>query len=251
MYRYLQAEFNKFITNKISEYFSTYEERFYNLDEIEFQEVGFNKEDFITKFILPYKNLTFQKRIKILELVSRLSYTHFNEHCEFKIVKPKYLRKFNACIWTIFHMYIMNKALGLNFDYSNNSIWDIEISEYLDIPYNQCYYCGQPNEDSLGNKFNKKKKYCHTHDCDLANTNEYAHTKECCYRRFRMRQKLFRELLDKISKGKTEKYFKLNSSEKQNLIKKEFINFCEMLYNTNLEIDYTIQLPTKTAEKLS
>jgi len=250
MYRYLQVEFNKFITSKISKYFSTYEEGFYDLDEMDFNNIGYKKEDFIEKFIKPFQNVSFQDKIKILGLVSKLSYTYFHEHCEFQITKPKYLRKFNACIWTIFHMYIMNKALGLNFDYNNDSIWDIEMSEYLEIPYNQCYYCGRPNEDLLGNKFNKKKKYCHTNYCDLGNTNEYAHTEQCCYRQFRMRQKLFRELLDKISTGKIEKYFSLNNSERQNLIKKEFINFCENLYNTNLKIDYTIQLSNKYAEKL-
>ena len=84
----------------------------------------------------------------------------------------------------------------------------------------------------------------------MGNTNEYVHTEQCCYRQFRMRQKLFRELLDKISTGKIEKYFSLNNSERQNLIKKEFINFCENLYNTNLKLDYTIQSSNKYAEKL-
>ena len=118
--------------------------------------------------------------------------------------------------------------------------FDMEGIEYKQI-FNQCHYCGEPNEFKhiKGNKkFNKKVRFCHSYDCknldktDGSNPLEHEH---CCFGKYaQAKKKLYQQMKAK----------KISQEEKI----EKFIAYCENRLEECQNIKWTPQT-NKTAAK--
>lgn len=132
----------------------------------------------------------------------------------------------NALNWTLVNI----KELNF-FDTDNLNI---------QIPYNQCHYCGKPYyfEYKYGNKkFNKKTKYCHDFDCNYLTktdgSNPLLH-ENCCFGKYAQSKK---KLYQKMKAKKVSKEDKI----------KTFITYCNKKLRDNEKIEWTIQTKNKDA----
>ncbi len=133
----------------------------------------------------------------------------------------------NALNWTIVNVYELKF-----FDMSNID---------FEIPYNQCHYCGKPDEFEHKNgikKFNKKSKFCHCYYCEYLNYADGSRPnlhKNCHYGKYAL---IKRKLYQKMTTGKRTKEEKI----------KIFINdFCEKRLQENHKINWSIQTKNRKA----
>ena len=100
--------------------------------------------------------------------------------------------------------------------------------------YNQCHYCGKPNEFehiSGNKKFNKKVRFCHSYDCENLNKTDGSNPLEhenCCFGKYAQAKKKLYQQMKAIKVTKEEKI-------------KKFIEYCENRLEECHNIKWTVQ----------
>jgi len=107
-------------------------------------------------------------------------------------------------------------------------------------PYNQCRYCGKPNEFEHENgvkKFNKKIKYCHDFNCkglkETDGSNPMSH-EHCCFGKFALSKKKLYQQMRAPKRSEAEKI-------------KLFLEYCDLQLQENEKNKWTIQTENNTA----
>lgn len=113
------------------------------------------------------------------------------------------------------------------------NFFDMSGIEYKQV-FNQCHYCGEPNEFkhfSGSKKFNKKIRFCHSFDCQNLNKTDGSNPLEhesCCFGKYAQ------------SKKKLYQQMKAKKVSKEDKIKK-FIAYCENKLEECKDIKWTVQ----------
>lgn len=243
MTAYLQKAFYNWFDEKTSFYMEYYEEPLNNLGEQYFLNTGFSKNEFMEKFIEPYKNLSLEQLKEISNLQSKLSKEHFNVGLSFEVNTAKVYNTFNALMWTLIQVAELNIfSLDSSSVLKNHEI--TMLKEYLEqvTPHKQCYFCSRPNEDEYGNKFNKRTKYCYFDKRKKGQQEKHIEDDDdCCSTRWRNKSQYVRNIIGRIEKKTLKQHKNYTSEEQEKEITQIFINFCNESFERNLNNKYTVQ----------
>lgn len=222
--------------------------------------LDFTEEEFIKKFVEPYKGYNLEELEIIAKEQTRLSPAHLGKIVLFNVNIGKQTH-YNAIEWTMINIAELNLD-GLDFlklreddfeDYCNNYIehkyYDtmLFLKDFTIMPENQCHFCGQPDKDTTGSSFNLKRKFCHLSTCTVNDANLDGHDEDCCFRRWKTIKKYYRQKLKRIMKSTMIKTL----NDKEERVREIFWNFCEERYKTNLKILYSVQIDNHKAEKIT
>ena len=119
------------------------------------------------------------------------------------------------------------------------NFFDMSGIEYKKI-YNQCHYCGKPDEfehKSGNKKFNKKRKYCHIYDCDFLKITDGSNPLQhelCCFGKYALSKK---KLYQQMKAAKVPRKEKIE----------KFISYCDNKLKECEKIKWTVQTKEQKA----
>lgn len=209
------------------------------------ERLNLSEEKYYQIYIEPYRHLNKQELEATLNLLApEIVHLYLKEgidpKCNLTInMDVDFQRKENALDWLLF------QVAELNF-----FTWSPKLYNKIQVPKNQCFYCGQPDfYIKFGQiKFNGRDRFCHKIGCQKG-ANPEKHVDGCCYKNWARRKKTLEDKLDKacvefyekredFEDGKLSRDKELRITQKA---RKVFIEFCEKQYAENLKINYTIQ----------
>lgn len=222
--------------------------------------LDFTEEEFIKKFVEPYKGYNLEELKIITKEQTRLSPAHLGKIILFDVKIGKQTH-YNAINWTMINIAELN-LYGLDFlklsedkfeDYCDESAEQKHydnmdfLHTFTTMPKNQCHFCGQPDKDSIGKHFSKRRKFCHLKECAEGEPNIYYHEEGCCFRKWKTIKKHYRQKLKRIMESNMIKTLE----EKEEKAREIFWDFCEERYKENLNIPYDVQFDNFKAEKIT
>lgn len=233
---YLQKPFYEWFSRKMTEYFKENEHYF------DFENNQFNMNDFNKNFVEPYEKVPTELFDQIAEMQTALVSHRLNKKFIFKIVPIKESDACNALVWTLLQVDYLKFFEIMEQGELSEAEHD-ELLGYYDERYKQCLLCSKPNEDEYGNKFDGRTKFCffENRKNPEIKTSLDEYSEDCCSGKWRL---WYSNLINKISRIENEyqvKHQNIDENEKKERIIESFIQFCEELFEHNLNNRYIVQ----------
>lgn len=195
------------------------------------QSLGLTTKQFEQAFLAPYLKLANKKHLsfEVLKTIADIQSKAIGHRKEvlfsddtpliFK-VEPSSMDYLNALDWTVIN--VMELSLP-GFEPIDGE-YDIP----LEIPFQQCRYCGQKDNDKGGIPFDKKRRYCHIKGCKKSAFPNPEEHKRCCVGQWGLLKKTFRQRLYRHADYPPE-------------VKRLFEEFCNDRLEKNLKITTRVQ----------
>lgn len=222
-FHFLEAPFKTWLKGKLDTYFLGLETDFlYGESYIQLLEtLKMSKEDFIERFINPYRNLSLTELLAVAKIQTELCNRELKLPLFFSI-RPLLEQYMNALEWTISNI----ADLGW-FELGE------EVFLFYKVPYKQCHLCGKLDTDrqSPPKSFGENHLLrCHAPGCfsEDKDTGNLIHTDDCCAMKWDTERENLRISINRIFDRKN----KTAVNREESAIK-VFLGFCDkrLLFN--------------------